>query len=51
MLRAARDTGVPWVVLTSSFTAIGYTPKPVRDYTEEDWTDPDTPGLATRTRS
>lgn len=46
VLRAARDAGVPRVVLTSSFAAIGYSPKPVRDYTEDDWTDPDTPGLA-----
>ena len=46
VLRASRDNGVPRVVLTSSFAAIGYSPKPVRDYTEEDWTDPDTPGLA-----
>jgi nucleoside-diphosphate-sugar epimerase len=33
------------VVLTSSFAAVGYSPKPSRDYTEADWTDPDTPGL------
>jgi nucleoside-diphosphate-sugar epimerase len=46
VLRAARDAGVPRVVLTSSFAAIGYSPKPIRDYTEADWTDPDTPGLA-----
>ncbi len=46
VLRAARDAGVPRVVLTSSFAAIGYSPKPVRDYTEADWTDPETPGLA-----
>ncbi|MFF1573880.1 NAD-dependent epimerase/dehydratase family protein [Leifsonia sp. NPDC058292] len=46
VLRAARDAGVPRVVLTSSFAAVGYSPKPVRDYTEDDWTDPDTPGLA-----
>ncbi|MCU1476996.1 MAG: epimerase [Subtercola sp.] len=45
LLRAARDAGVPRVVLTSSFAAIGYSPKPVRDYTEDDWTDPETPGL------
>jgi nucleoside-diphosphate-sugar epimerase len=50
-LRAARDAGARRVVLTSSFAAIGYSPKPVRDYTEEDWTDPDTPGLATYPRS
>jgi nucleoside-diphosphate-sugar epimerase len=46
VLRAARDAGIPRVVLTSSFAAIGYSPKPVRDYTEADWTDPATPGLA-----
>ncbi len=46
VLRAARAAGVPRVVLTSSFAAIGYSPKPVRDYTEADWTDPATPGLA-----
>jgi nucleoside-diphosphate-sugar epimerase len=46
VLRAARDAGARRVVLTSSFAAIGYSPKPVRDYTEEDWTDPETPGLA-----
>jgi nucleoside-diphosphate-sugar epimerase len=45
-LRAARDAGVRRVVLTSSFAAVGYSPKPVRDYTEDDWTDPETPGLA-----
>jgi nucleoside-diphosphate-sugar epimerase len=32
-------------VLTSSFAAVGYTPKPGGEYTEADWTDPDTPGL------
>ncbi|WP_022880679.1 NAD-dependent epimerase/dehydratase family protein [Gryllotalpicola ginsengisoli] len=46
VLRAARDAGTRRVVLTSSFAAIGYSPKPVRDYTEEDWTNPATPGLA-----
>ncbi|GAA2752821.1 NAD-dependent epimerase/dehydratase family protein [Amnibacterium kyonggiense] len=45
VLRAAIGAGVPRVVLTSSFAAVGYSPKPVRDYTEEDWTDPATPGL------
>lgn len=44
-LRSARDAGVRRVVLTSSFAAIGYSPKPVRDYTEDDWTDPDSTGL------
>ncbi len=46
VLRAARDAGVRRVVLTSSFAAIGYSPKAERDYTEDDWTDPATPGLA-----
>jgi nucleoside-diphosphate-sugar epimerase len=45
VLRAARDASVPRVVLTSSFAAVGYSPKPVRDYDESDWTDPATPGL------
>ncbi len=46
VLRAARDAGVDRVVMTSSFAAIGYSPKPVREYDESDWTDPATPGLA-----
>lgn len=45
VLRAARDAGARRVVLTSSFAAVGYSPKPVRDYDESDWTDPATPGL------
>lgn len=50
VLRAARDAGVPRVVLTSSFAAVGYSPKPLnaagaREYDENDWTSPDTPGL------
>ncbi|WP_432842129.1 NAD-dependent epimerase/dehydratase family protein [Dactylosporangium sp. CA-092794] len=51
VLRAARDAGARRVVLTSSFAAIGYTPKPGAEYTEDDWTDPDTPGLAPYPRS
>lgn len=51
VLRAARDAGARRVVVTSSFAAVGYTPKPVRDYTEADWTDPDTPGLPPYPRS
>jgi nucleoside-diphosphate-sugar epimerase len=50
-LRAARDAGARRVVLTSSFAAIGYTPKPSGEFTEDDWTDPDTPGLAPYPRS
>lgn len=50
VLRAARDAGAGRVVLTSSFAAIGYSPKPVtesgaREFDESDWTDPETPGL------
>ena len=45
VLRAAVAAGARRVVLTSSFAAVGYSPKPVRDYTEDDWTDPATPGL------
>ncbi len=51
VLRAARDAGARRVVLTSSFAAVGYTPKPVPDFTEDDWTDPDMPGLAAYPRS
>ncbi|MEV1026903.1 aldehyde reductase [Streptomyces sp. NPDC050264] len=51
VLRAARDAGVRRTVLTSSFAAIGYTPKPGAEFTEADWTDPDTPGLAPYPRS
>ncbi|MEV7625145.1 NAD-dependent epimerase/dehydratase family protein [Actinoplanes sp. NPDC089786] len=65
VLRAAHRAGVRRVVLTSSFAAIGYSPKPaasspgavasspgtVAEFTEDDWTDPDTPGLAAYPRS
>lgn len=51
VLRAARDAGARRVVLTSSFAAIGYSPKAERDFNEDDWTDPDTPGLAPYPRS
>ncbi|MFC6158265.1 NAD-dependent epimerase/dehydratase family protein [Kribbella jiaozuonensis] len=51
VLRAARDAGARRVVLTSSFAAVGYTPKPTAEFTEDDWTDPDTPGLAPYPRS
>jgi dihydroflavonol-4-reductase len=51
VLRAARDAAAKRVVLTSSFAAVGYTPKPSAEYTESDWTDPDTPGLAPYPRS
>ena len=50
VLRAAARAGVRRVVLTSSFAAVGYSPKPVnadgaREYDESDWTDPETPDL------
>ncbi|WP_433062344.1 NAD-dependent epimerase/dehydratase family protein [Dactylosporangium sp. CS-033363] len=51
VLRAARDAGARRVVLTSSFAAIGYSPKASAEFTEDDWTDPDTPGLAPYPRS
>jgi nucleoside-diphosphate-sugar epimerase len=51
VLRAARDAGTRRVVLTSSFAAVGYSPKPGAEYTEADWTDPDTPGLPPYPRS
>lgn len=51
VIRAARDAGVRRVVLTSSFAAVGYTRKPTAEFTEDDWTDPDTPGLAPYPRS
>src|SRR6202034_3339582 len=51
VLKAARDAGARRVVLTSSFAAVGYSPKAVRDYTEADWTDPETPGLPPYPRS
>ena len=40
VIRAARDAGVKRVVMTSSFAAVGYSPKPGGSYTEDDWTDP-----------
>lgn len=52
VLRAARDAGARRVVMTSSFAAVGYSPKPNQiEFTEADWTDPDTPGLAPYPRS
>jgi nucleoside-diphosphate-sugar epimerase len=52
VLRAARDAGVRRVVQTSSFAAIGYGHPPLaRPFTESDWTDPATPGLAAYPKS
>jgi len=50
-LRVLRAAGARRVALTSSFAAIGYTPKPSGEFTEDDWTDPDMPGLAPYPRS
>ncbi|MBI5340605.1 MAG: NAD-dependent epimerase/dehydratase family protein [Mycolicibacterium rufum] len=40
VLRAARDAGCARVVMTSSFAAVGYSPKADQHWTEQDWTDP-----------
>ncbi|MGW0791714.1 NAD-dependent epimerase/dehydratase family protein [Streptomyces sp. NPDC002911] len=45
VISAARKAGVPRVVMTSSYAAIGYTVKADGRYSETDWTDPDTEGL------
>jgi nucleoside-diphosphate-sugar epimerase len=51
-LRFARDAGVKRVVLTSSFAAVGYSPKPSgAGYTEADWTDPTQPGITPYVKS
>ena len=51
-LRASRDAGVRRVVLTSSFAAVGYSPKTHDgDYDESDWTDPSTPGITPYVKS
>ena len=46
VLRAARNAQVKRVVMTSSFAAIGYGHTDSRaTYTEEDWSDPNGPGI------
>ena len=40
VLRHARDAGCEKVVLTSSFAAVGYSPKAGDQWSEQDWTDP-----------
>ncbi|BBX72062.1 dihydroflavonol-4-reductase [Mycolicibacterium psychrotolerans] len=40
VLRAARAAGCARVVMTSSFAAVGYSPKADQQWTEKDWTDP-----------
>lgn len=52
VLRAARDAGVKRVVLTSSVAAIQYgRPPRGKLFTEEDWTDPDGPGVTAYAKS
>ncbi|MFG2304167.1 SDR family oxidoreductase [Actinacidiphila glaucinigra] len=45
VIAAARNAGIPRVVMTSSYAAVGYTKTPDDHYTEGNWTDPETPGL------
>ena len=53
VLRAARDNGVRRAVVTSSTAAVSYGEggRPDADFTEEDWTDPDGPGVSAYARS
>jgi nucleoside-diphosphate-sugar epimerase len=51
VLRAALAAGVERVVVTSSVAAVAGGSKPGRKLTEEDWTDPDKPGLSPYVRS
>ncbi|HUL15355.1 MAG TPA: aldehyde reductase [Terriglobales bacterium] len=52
VLKAARDAEVKRVVLTSSFAAIGYGHKDQGiPFTEKDWTDPESEGLAAYPKS
>lgn len=52
VLRAARDTGVERVVMTSSFAAVGYGHKPrTAPFTEADWTDITGAGVAAYPKS
>ena len=53
VLRAARDHGVRRVVVTSSTAAVSYGEggRAHADFTEEDWTDPDGPGVSPYARS
>ena len=52
LLRAAREAGVKRVVMTSSFAAIGYGQKPTgAPFTEENWSDPNGPGVSAYAKS
>lgn len=52
VLRAARDAGAKRVVMTSNFGAVGYSRKDTTTLiTEEDWTNPEEPGLSVYNKS
>ncbi|HRW18896.1 MAG TPA: NAD-dependent epimerase/dehydratase family protein [Dermatophilaceae bacterium] len=51
VLRAARAAGIPRVVLTSSFAAIGYGPPDYDVADEQRWTDPTAPGITAYVKS
>lgn len=52
VLKAARDSGVKRVVMTSNFGAVGYSHKDKNSLiTEESWTDPNEKGLSTYNKS
>jgi dihydroflavonol-4-reductase len=52
VLKAAQRAGVSRVVVTSSFAAVGYTRTDLgAPFTEEDWTDPATPGISAYVKS
>lgn len=52
VLRAARDAGIPRVVLTSAFHAVGFGHPPLdRPFTEADWSVLDGPGMDAYGRS
>ncbi|ETZ22056.1 aldehyde reductase [Pedobacter sp. V48] len=52
VLKAARDTGVKRVVMTSNFGAVGYSHKDKTTLiTEESWTDPNEKGLSAYNKS
>lgn len=41
VLRHAHDAGCERIIMTSSFAAVGYSPKADEHWTEDDWTNPD----------
>ena len=46
VLKASRDAGVKRIVVTGSYVAVGYGHRPVdREFTEDDWTNVDTPDV------